>query len=225
MTFKREVETALSLRPEQSKVHIIAHSMGGLDARYMIAKLGMENKVASLTTIGTPHLGTSFADWGMENEGDEILKVLDNVLNLDGFSDLTTAACTAFNDSVRTLEAANSVFYQTYSAVEEQKKVFAPLQLSWQIIHDAEGENDGLVSRKSQQWDTELIAENGTRKTIRQRDFPISADHLNEVGWWDMNQFELADLFHTDLLSSVGSYENKIKNVYLEIAQSVQNLP
>ena len=39
--------------------------MGGLDARYMIASLGMEARVLSLTTVGTPHRGTAFADWGM----------------------------------------------------------------------------------------------------------------------------------------------------------------
>src|SRR5437879_9812393 len=42
-------------------VHILAHSMGGLDARYMIAHLGMAHRVLSLTTLGTPHRGSPFA--------------------------------------------------------------------------------------------------------------------------------------------------------------------
>lgn len=33
------------------KVNIIAHSKGGLDARYAISSLGMGDKVASLTTL------------------------------------------------------------------------------------------------------------------------------------------------------------------------------
>ena len=37
------------------KVNIIAHSKGGLDAKYMITKLYMEDKIASLTTLCTPH--------------------------------------------------------------------------------------------------------------------------------------------------------------------------
>lgn len=45
-----------------TKVHVIAHSMGGLDARYLISKLGYANKVASLTTISTPHRGSPLAD-------------------------------------------------------------------------------------------------------------------------------------------------------------------
>src|SRR6185437_13876367 len=46
------------------RVNIVAHSMGGLDARYAIARLGMAARVASLTTIGTPHHGTPLADVG-----------------------------------------------------------------------------------------------------------------------------------------------------------------
>ena len=40
------------------KVNIIAHSLGGLDARQMLTHLGMGSRVASLTTVGTPHRGT-----------------------------------------------------------------------------------------------------------------------------------------------------------------------
>src|SRR5262249_21527275 len=48
-------------------VHLIAHSMGGLDSRYMISRLGMADRVLSLTTIGTPHRGSPFADWGIRH--------------------------------------------------------------------------------------------------------------------------------------------------------------
>jgi triacylglycerol esterase/lipase EstA (alpha/beta hydrolase family) len=36
--------------------------MGGLDARYAISLLGLARRVASLTTIGTPHRGTPVGD-------------------------------------------------------------------------------------------------------------------------------------------------------------------
>lgn len=42
------------------KVHVIAHSMGGLDARFLIA--GGATNIASLTTLGTPFRGTLVAD-------------------------------------------------------------------------------------------------------------------------------------------------------------------
>src|SRR5438876_5200182 len=35
-------------------VHVLAHSMGGLDARFMISQLGMAERVLTLTTLGTP---------------------------------------------------------------------------------------------------------------------------------------------------------------------------
>lgn len=221
---KREIKSALALRPGQAKVHIIAHSMGGLDARHMIVRHDMADKVASLTTIGTPHLGTSFADWGMKHEGHEILAILGNIINLDGFADLTTAECRLFNETAQAAEAANDVVYQTFAAFEEQQKVFAPLQLSWRIIQDAEGDNDGLVPRSSQLWQNELSGANGVRKPIRRHDFPVSADHLNEIGWWDLNQLKISDLLHTDLLTIVRNYESSIKNVYLEIARNARLL-
>lgn len=42
------------------KVHVIAHSMGGLDARSLIA--GGATNIVSLTTLGTPFRGTLAAD-------------------------------------------------------------------------------------------------------------------------------------------------------------------
>ena len=48
------------------KVNIIAHSKGGLDSRYTLSKCGMDQYVASLTTINTPHRGCEFADFLLE---------------------------------------------------------------------------------------------------------------------------------------------------------------
>jgi len=44
------------------KVNLIAHSKGGLEARYMICELGMEKYIASLTTISMPHHGSKTFD-------------------------------------------------------------------------------------------------------------------------------------------------------------------
>jgi len=45
----------------QDKVDIVAHSMGGLVARYYIERLGGKDKVRSLTMLGTPNWGTQAA--------------------------------------------------------------------------------------------------------------------------------------------------------------------
>ena len=44
------------------KINIIAHSKGGLDTRYAISKWNLGKKVASLTTISTPHHGSKTMD-------------------------------------------------------------------------------------------------------------------------------------------------------------------
>lgn len=46
----------------KAKVNIIAHSQGGLDSRFVISTRGYGDRVASLTTISTPHHGTALAD-------------------------------------------------------------------------------------------------------------------------------------------------------------------
>lgn len=45
------------------RVNIIAHSKGGLDAKHMITALGMADRVASLTTLCTPHRGSPMASF------------------------------------------------------------------------------------------------------------------------------------------------------------------
>ncbi|MDE5562229.1 MAG: hypothetical protein K2J01_01630 [Clostridiales bacterium] len=48
-------------RENVEKVNLIAHSKGGLDCKYLIHELGMEDSVASLTTLCTPHKGSPVA--------------------------------------------------------------------------------------------------------------------------------------------------------------------
>lgn len=59
---KKKINSILNSGP-YDKVNIIAHSKGGLDARYLISMLDMEDKVASLTTISAPHRGSEFSDF------------------------------------------------------------------------------------------------------------------------------------------------------------------
>lgn len=65
-------ERARSLAPQiervlaetgAAQVNLVAHSMGGLDARYYVS--AMDGPVASVTTISTPHRGSRVADAGL----------------------------------------------------------------------------------------------------------------------------------------------------------------
>ena len=208
-------------RTGNQKVHIIAHSMGGLDARHMIVDKGMADRVATLTTIGTPHLGTPVADRIAQPGGAALVQALDRVVDVDGFADLTTAACEQFNRRAEDAEAKNAVVYQTYAASENWPDVFAPLVLSWLIIHEQEGKNDGLVSVRSQQWARELIANDGTRNPIVQRGFPFPADHLNEIGWWDLEETIIPLFSGVSIVKQALNYEQRVRDLYLQIAQGL----
>lgn len=46
------------------KIHVIGHSLGGLMARYFAQKMGGDDLVHTLVTLGTPHQGTALARAG-----------------------------------------------------------------------------------------------------------------------------------------------------------------
>jgi triacylglycerol lipase len=58
------LESEIRNQFDGQKVHVIAHSMGGLDARFLLSKNGRQQTdlIASLTTVCTPHQGTAVAD-------------------------------------------------------------------------------------------------------------------------------------------------------------------
>jgi triacylglycerol lipase len=197
------------------KVHIVAHSMGGLDARHMLFEHQpehMHDQVASLTTIGTPHLGTTFADWGVANSG-AVLGLLDliGINGLDGFRDLTTAACVAFDRQAEAFERGCGVRFATYAGVQPRDRIFAPLQLSWHLIHVHEGDNDGLVSLRSATWRPEYFQKPA-----------IDADHLNELGWWEPDDFALLRWPPAPpRLETPAQLEKRIQALYLQIARGL----
>ncbi len=142
-------------RPGQ-KVLLFAHSMGGLDARYAVSKLGLAEHVAAVVTVTTPHRGSPFADWALRNLVNRLgIGRMLNLLRLDigAVPDLTTARCAAFNAEVPN---APGVAYFSVSAARPWTKV-APFALhSHAVIRAAEGDNDGLVSVRSSTWGTHL---------------------------------------------------------------------
>jgi triacylglycerol lipase len=108
------------------RVHVIAHSMGGLDARYLISTLGYAPKIKSLTTLQTPHRGSPLADIALgltENlsvsQQDAIL-ALTEVLGPDvtsaqldrALTDLAETTAPAFNAANRD---APGVTYYSYA--------------------------------------------------------------------------------------------------------------
>ncbi|MFO0843348.1 MAG: hypothetical protein U0797_13275 [Gemmataceae bacterium] len=131
-------------------VHILAHSMGGLDARYMISRLDMAGSVLSLTTLGTPHRGSPFADWATRGLVRLVAPFFDAVkLPRDAFDDLTVACCKRFNEET---PDAKGVRYYSVAARYTGTRFHPSWYLSAPIVQKAEGPHDGIVSGASASW-------------------------------------------------------------------------
>ncbi|KAG8790160.1 hypothetical protein FRC12_012633 [Ceratobasidium sp. 428] len=64
------MHNVLAERVPNQSINFIAHSMGGLDCRHLISRIQpKEYDPVSLTTISTPHRGSSFMDWCAANIG------------------------------------------------------------------------------------------------------------------------------------------------------------
>ncbi|MDO4426449.1 MAG: triacylglycerol lipase, partial [Planctomycetia bacterium] len=70
---KTQIEAVLA-ETGAEKVNIIAHSKGGLDSRYAISSLGLGDRVATLTTINTPHKGSDMVDYLLKKIPDGMVK-------------------------------------------------------------------------------------------------------------------------------------------------------
>ena len=141
---------------ENQRVVILGHSMGGLDARYMIHQLGMADRVAALLTVTTPHRGSPYADWAMKHLGQRLggLAVMEFLgLDVQGIADLTTDACAEFNQRITDVPG---VRYFSVSCARPWNLITPLLLPAYQVIHEAEGDNDGLVSLASAQWGQHL---------------------------------------------------------------------
>jgi len=157
-------------------VNIVAHSMGGLDARYMISRLRPPNvKVRSLVTIATPHHGSAVADVLMDRIGPRYLprvyRAFERVTGLEtgAFEQLTTKyMADVFNPN--TPDDPDVRYFSYGAAVRHKPPLLSPFRRSHKILHRLEGRNDGLVSVESSRW--------GTYKGTL-----IGLNHLDLINW------------------------------------------
>lgn len=157
---KDRIEEIL-LKTNKEKVNIISHSKGGLDARYLIRKYNLGDKVASLTMISTPHHGWEFADLLYKKNishskfGKNALKAFGKLYGNkkedidDMIYQLTSENMIAFNELVL---PDKNVFYQTFystlkNAFDDPKYLY-----TFPYIKSISGRNDGIISEKSARW-------------------------------------------------------------------------
>ncbi|KAL7419640.1 lipase 2 [Cryptotrichosporon argae] len=166
-------------------VNLIAHSMGGLDCRYLCSQLAHRFRPVTLTTISTPHRGSPFADYVIDNViGRDRLPQLLSVMEAmrlpnsgDGsaFRALGTRAMKEFNAEV--IDAEDVKYYSWGASCSPG--LFDTFRWPHSVILAKEGPNDGLVSVHSAMWGE-------YRGTL------VGVNHLDLVGWVNHVRYALS---------------------------------
>ena len=161
---------------------LIAHSMGGLDARYLISERGWHEHIAALVTVSTPHRGSSIATFVLDQPEavrTRIVEMADwigsNVLD-DGSAnahqtlrELTPSYVQdTFNPAVPNHPDVRYWSYGCQAGAGTAITIDPVFRFFNRYLYDREGVNDGFVSVRSARWGTYL----GT----------VDADHARQVG-------------------------------------------
>lgn len=146
-------------KPE--KLNIIAHSKGGLEARYIISTLGYADKIASLTTLSTPHHGSLTVD-ALMHFPDGLIRFGCKVFDLgyritgDKTPDTYKAICTFRTAYMKEFNRANpdkeGILYRSYSFVMSSAFSDLWLWLTHLVVKHYEGMNDGLLAPRATHW-------------------------------------------------------------------------
>lgn len=163
-------------------VTLIAHSMGGLDARYLIHELGMHERIAALVTISTPHHGSALADIVLEQPDrlrewmtDAARWVSDATMEgtpsdfRQAVADLTPEYVTGtFNPSIPDHPGVRYWSYSARAGRGTETPINPLLRPLNAMLYTREGPNDGFVSVESAKWGTSLGV--------------LDADHAEQIG-------------------------------------------
>jgi triacylglycerol lipase len=150
--------------PEKDLI-LIAFSMGGLDSRYLIHKLDPGRRVRRLVTIGTPHRGSSLAEWALNKP--RLINFVARALGRPALEDMRPSACDRFN---REIPNRTDVIYSSYAAnraAGEMPYLFR--RWAGVIAANENIDNDSQVSVASARW--------GEFKGV------LTADHWELIGW------------------------------------------
>ncbi len=211
----------------KGKVHLIGHSHGGLDARYVAAM--RPDLVASVTTVGTPHKGAEIAttlraaitpDGIAEGVAGALANSLGVVLNLlsgssnpqdavGGLNSLSAQGAVVFNATYPQglptstcgdgASSVGGVRYYSWSGTDPVTNILDPSDAAFGLTRFFYSEpNDGLVGRCSSHLGVVL------------RD-DYKMNHLDEV-----NQvLGVHALFSTDPKTPFRAHANRLKNLGL----------
>ena len=176
-------------RHKSERVTVVAHSQGGLDARWAISKLDGAGIIRQLVTLSTPHRGTALCD--------EIAQPL-----LAAAPPLSRQLARFGLPSERTVRQlsreymerefnpncvdCDDVVYRSFGGRRRMlREYWAPFVPTAAVLRRLEGggDNDGLVSVASAKWGEFQGAEELDH--IEQINFPLKLVNVNEPwGMW-----------------------------------------
>ena len=149
------------------RVHVIGHSMGGLDARRLLGRPGWSRRFLSLSTVGSPHLGTSLADFAKLRVG-RIYRLLEGLgIDPHGCLDVTRQAARRYH---RKHPTPMGVPCYSVAGDPDARSLSWLMRRPHAALLELEGPNDGLVS-------VESALAFGTPLGV----WPI--DHLQQLNW------------------------------------------
>lgn len=172
------------------KVNIIAHSKGGAESRFLASSLGMSRHIASITTISTPHNGSSTMDKIMKLPT-PIMKagslIFDVFMAISGdkkpdtyrcLEQLTTSFMSGFNRKNPDVEG---IYYQSFAF--EMKNPFSDILMAVPFITVKliDGRSDGFLTAEEVSWGNFRGIYTGTGRR--------GISHLDEV---DMRRMRLS---------------------------------
>ena len=196
------------------KLNIIAHSKGGLEARYLISTMGYGEKVASLTTLSTPHNGSVTVDRLLRHTEPVVklgCKAVDLWFRILGDkSPDTYAAVNMFKTSTaESFNRANpdhpGVYYQSYGFVMNKMTSDMSMCIPWLVVNHFEGENDGLLAPRAVEWKNFMGVYRGSGRR--------GISHCDEV---DMRRSRVS-------LNNGDDQSDDITEFYLSIAEGLKD--
>lgn len=172
-----ELASFIANEARTEKVHVFAHSMGGLDMRYALSHnlSGIAGRVATLVTIGTPHLGSEVADKiESGNVAPAEIAHLPFMAQLrigqPALHDLTTRVATQRDSETHDVRGVRYLY-----VAGDMTQPGAHRSVAFQSIarvFELAAPNDGVVTLHS-----------ATRGGTRQPVAVWPTDHAGEVGW------------------------------------------